>query len=219
MSASAELELDTAAVATPLIKSAAGLLSFPLWWWLETARPIPIGSKLIIFLPLLRVAQNLVRFVDFLEFFFGGFLVLGHIRVVLARQLAKSAANFVLARRFRHTERLVIISKLNGHLLNVVRLRSSRNSFSTTATKVTKTADLFSAIRCLLYPGCASVTRARTGQTHCDHWRGRHTDWLGDVGRLRAEMAGPTARRHPDRARTFVFLFSDRDLHYSQHRS
>src|SRR5438552_1236756 len=131
----AELELDTAAVATPLIKSAAGLLSFPLWWWLEAALPIPIGSKLIIFLPLLRVAQNLVRFVDFLEFFFGGFLVLGHIRVVLARQLAKSAANFVLARRFRHTERLVIISTLNGHLLNVVRLRSSRNSFSSTATK------------------------------------------------------------------------------------
>src|SRR5204863_1433833 len=191
----AKLELDSTAIAAPLIKSAAGLLSLPLWWRLETARPIPIGSKLIVFLPLLRVAQNLVRFVDFLEFFFGGFFVLGHIRVVLARQLAKSTANLVLARRFRHTERLVIISKLNGHLLNVVRLRSSRNSFSSTATKVTKTADLFSATRCFLYPGCANVTGARTGQTHCDHWRGRHTDWSGDVERLRTEMAGPIAWR------------------------
>src|SRR5262249_41065205 len=127
--APAELELDSTAIAAPLIKSAAGLLSLPLWWRLEPTRPIPIGSKLIVFLPLLRVAQDLVRFVDFLEFFFGGFFVLGHIRMVLARQLAKSAANLILARGFRHTERFVIISKLNGHWLSSLCLRLNRATF------------------------------------------------------------------------------------------
>src|SRR5215471_3741752 len=125
----AELELDSTAIAAPLISSAVGLLSLPLWWRLETSGPIPIGSKLIVFLPLLRVAQDLVRFVDFLEFFFGGLFVLGHVRVVLARQLAKSAANLVLARRFWHTERFVIISKLNGHWLSSLCLRLNRATF------------------------------------------------------------------------------------------
>ena len=35
--------------------------------------------------------------------------------------------------------------------------------------------------------------------------------------RLRAEMAGPIARRHSDRARTFRVLFSNRHVHRPQH--
>src|SRR4029453_11225430 len=115
-SGSAELELDpAAAITTPLIKPTAWLLSFPLRRRLETARPVPIGAELIVFLSLFRIAENLVRLVDLLKFFLGGLFVLGHVRVILARELAKSAANLILARRFRHPECLVIISKLDGH--------------------------------------------------------------------------------------------------------
>src|SRR5436305_13634354 len=125
-----KLELDAApSIASPLIKSAAGLLTLPLRRGLETAWPVPIGPKLIIFRPLLRIAQDLVRFVDLLEFFFGNLFILGHIRVVLARQLAKSAANFLLIRGFRHAECLVIISKLNWHLLSSLCLRLNRATF------------------------------------------------------------------------------------------
>jgi len=54
---SAELELNSAAaVAAPLIKSAAGLLALPLRRRLETAGPVPIRAELIVFLPLFRIA-------------------------------------------------------------------------------------------------------------------------------------------------------------------
>src|SRR5512132_697562 len=54
---SAELELTSAAaIAAPLIKPAAGLLALPLRRRLETARPIPIRAKLIVLLPLFRIA-------------------------------------------------------------------------------------------------------------------------------------------------------------------
>ena len=49
------------------------------------------------------------------------------------------------------------------------------------------------------------------------HWRGRDAGGSGDVERFRAKMVGPTARRHSDRARTFLVLFSHRYLHRSQH--
>src|SRR5206468_10294751 len=110
---SAELELNpAAAIAAPLIKSATGLLALPLRRRLETAGPVPIRAELIVFLPLFRIAQNFVRFVDLLKFFFGGLFVLGHVRVILARQLSKSAANLIVCRRFLYSSRLVIISKL-----------------------------------------------------------------------------------------------------------
>src|SRR5438105_15184032 len=54
-----ELELDSTAIAAPLVESAAGLLSLPPWRWLETARPIPIRSKLTASLARLRLVQKL----------------------------------------------------------------------------------------------------------------------------------------------------------------
>jgi len=105
------------------------LLSLPLRGWLKTAWPIPIRAELIVFLPLFRIAQNLVRFVDFLEFFFGSLFVLGHVGVILPGQLSKSAPNLILARRFRHSECLVIISKLDGHLFSSLCLRLIRATF------------------------------------------------------------------------------------------
>jgi len=54
-SGAAELELNSAAVTAPLIRSAAGLTA-PLRWRLESARLVPIGAELILFLALLRIA-------------------------------------------------------------------------------------------------------------------------------------------------------------------
>src|SRR5205823_8221021 len=79
-SSSAELKFHTAAIATPLIKSAAWLLALPLRRRLETARPVPIRAELVVFLSLFRVAQNLVRFVDLLKFLLGDLFVLRHVR-------------------------------------------------------------------------------------------------------------------------------------------
>jgi len=109
------------------MKPAARLLALPLWRRLKTAaRPVPIRAELIVFLPLFLIAQNLVRFVDLLKFFLGGLFVLGYVRVILTRQLSKSAANLVRARRFRHPECLVIISKLDWHLFPSLCLRFIR---------------------------------------------------------------------------------------------
>src|SRR4029077_13487652 len=66
-SGAAELELNSAAVTAPLIRSAAGLTA-PLRWRLESARLVPIGAELIVFLALLRIAKDFVGFVDLLKF-------------------------------------------------------------------------------------------------------------------------------------------------------
>ncbi len=111
------------------MKSAAGLLAFPLRWRLETSGPVPIRAELVVFLPLFGIAQNLIRFVDLLKFFFGGLFVLGHVRMILARQFTERAADLVVASRFRHAECLVIISKLYRHLLSSLCLQLNRATF------------------------------------------------------------------------------------------
>src|SRR6266581_2621579 len=68
---SAKFELHPV-VASPLIKSAARLLSSPLRRRLKSPRLVPIRSQLIVFLSLCRIAQDFVRLVDLLELFFGG---------------------------------------------------------------------------------------------------------------------------------------------------
>src|SRR6184192_2298257 len=98
-----------AAVTAPLIKSATGLTA-PLRWRLESARLVPIGAELVVFLALLRIAQDFVGFVNLLKFFLGGFLVLGHVGMIFPGQFSKGAADLVLRCCFGNTERLVIIS-------------------------------------------------------------------------------------------------------------
>jgi uracil-DNA glycosylase len=58
---------------------------------------------------------------------------------------------------------------------------------------------------------------ARTGKIRRDHRRRHDACRAGDVGWVRAKVVGPIARRHPDRARTFRILFSDRHLHHCEH--
>ena len=114
----AEFELDAAAVPAGLTpESAARSAAAPIRRRLKSARLIPIRAELIVFRALLGIAQDLVGLVDLLEFLLGrGFLLrLGHIGMVLARELAEGAFDFVRAGRLRDAERLVIIPKLNRH--------------------------------------------------------------------------------------------------------
>src|SRR6266404_4691649 len=130
---SVELELNSAAIAAPLIKSAAGLLSLPLpvGRWLEPTRTIPIRAELIVFFTLFGIAQHLVGFVDFLKFFLGGLFILGDIGMIFPGQLAKSATDLLLGGGFRNTECLVIISELYWHSLSNLCLRPVRATFCT----------------------------------------------------------------------------------------
>src|SRR5437762_6476932 len=112
----AEFKFDTA------ILAAAPL---PL---LKTARLVPARAKLVIFLPLLRVAQHFVGFVDLFKLFFGRFFILGYVRMIFARQFAKRGPNLAVGRCFRDPERLVIISELHCHRSsNLVPPPHSRN--------------------------------------------------------------------------------------------
>src|SRR5207244_7055375 len=165
-SSSAKFELDPA-VTAPLVKSAFGGVCPPSRRRLKSARPVPIGPELIVLLPLFRVAQYLVGFVDLLKFLFRRLFVLGDIGMMFPRQLAKCGANFILGGRFRDTECFVIVSKLNWHRLsNLVPLFNPRNF----------------------------LTRyARTWQVCSRHRYRHHARGSGDVERICSEMAGPFA--------------------------
>jgi uracil-DNA glycosylase len=61
------------------------------------------------------------------------------------------------------------------------------------------------------------VNDARARKIRRDHRCDHHASGVVLVERLCAEMAGTIARRRPHRARTFRVLFSNRNLHHSQH--
>ena len=76
---------------------------------------LPVRAQLVVFLPLGRIAQNLVGLVDLLEFLFRLLFVFGHVRVVLARELAEGFFNFVLARAARDAEHSVVVFEFHTH--------------------------------------------------------------------------------------------------------
>src|SRR5438128_312526 len=168
---SAKFELDAAIFSTtplPLLKPAAWLLRSPTGWRLKSARLVPTSAELIVLLALLRIAQDLIGFVDLLEFLFCDFFVLGHIGMMFPCQPAKCGANFILGGRFRDTERFVIISKLDWHRLsNLVPLFNPRNFLP---------------------------RYARPWEVCSRHRYRHHARGSGDVERVRAEMAGKAAR-------------------------
>src|SRR5947209_2423792 len=102
--------------ATPirLMEAAAGLRS-PLWRRLKSAGLVPVRAELIVFLALVRIAQDFVGLIDLLEFFLGRFFVLRDVRMIFAREFSKRAADFVLGRFLRDTERFIIIPELDCH--------------------------------------------------------------------------------------------------------
>ena len=81
----------------------------------ETSAFLPIRVEFIVALALLWVAEDFVGFVDLLELFLGGLLVLGHVGMVLAGQLAKGLLDLFVAGITRHSESGVVIFELNGH--------------------------------------------------------------------------------------------------------
>jgi len=76
---------------------------------------VPVFSQLVILPPLIRVAENLVGLVDFLESAFGTRFVFGDIGVIFACQFPKCLLDFSVARVLGHTENIVVIFELNGH--------------------------------------------------------------------------------------------------------
>src|SRR5882672_3558438 len=71
---------------------------------------VAVKAVLVVDLPLLRIGEHVVGFLQLLEFFFRGLVAGIQVRVILPRQLAKRRAN-ILRRRFaRHTQQFVIVS-------------------------------------------------------------------------------------------------------------
>src|SRR5215218_7491418 len=106
----AKFKLDAAPIAAPE-RAAVRALS-PPWRRLETAtRLVPVRPELIVSLPLLLIAQDLVGLIDLFELLLRPRLVLRHVGMELARQLPKCRLDFVIACRFRDAEGLVIIAK------------------------------------------------------------------------------------------------------------
>src|ERR1035437_9175572 len=79
---------------------------------------LPIRPQRVVLLPVLGVAQHLVGFVDLFEPFLRIRLVLGDIGMILQRQLAEGAVNILLACRPRHTQNLVVVLELDGHIIS-----------------------------------------------------------------------------------------------------
>src|SRR5205807_3212185 len=75
---------------------------------------VRIEAKLIIDLALLGIAQDIVGFRDFLEFFFGLFVVGVNIRMVLSGELTESFADLLLRGALLHAQSTVIIFLLGG---------------------------------------------------------------------------------------------------------
>src|SRR5439155_11731267 len=84
-------------------------------WRLEAGAWRPIRAEFIVALALLWVAEDFVGFVDLLELFLGGLLVLGHVGMVLAGQLAKGFLDLFVAGITRHSEGGVVIFEFNRH--------------------------------------------------------------------------------------------------------
>ncbi len=86
------------------------------WSAARTARRNVVGIEavLIVYLALLRIAQDVVGFLDFLEPLFGGFIAGIQVGMILARQLAIRLANLVFFGVARHAEGFVVIVFAGG---------------------------------------------------------------------------------------------------------
>src|SRR5262249_48807361 len=73
----------------------------------------PVCSELVVPLPLRRIAEYLVRLVDFLEPVLCSLVARVHIRVVLAGELPVRLLDFLVGRRLRHPERGVVVFEVH----------------------------------------------------------------------------------------------------------
>src|SRR6202043_3084384 len=68
-----------------------------------------IEAELIVHLPLLGVGENVVGFLNLLEFLFGGFIAGIQVRMIFAGKLSIGLANLFLSGLARPTQQFVII--------------------------------------------------------------------------------------------------------------
>ena len=78
---------------------------------------LPIRSKLVIVLALVRVGEDFVGLLDFLELVLSSLVVGVDVGVILSRKLPVRLLDLVRARGSSDSERFVIILKLKGHRL------------------------------------------------------------------------------------------------------
>ena len=76
---------------------------------------VPIRAELVILPPLVRIAENFVGFVDFLELVFRPRLIFGDIGVILARQGPESILDFRFARIRSYAENVVVVLECKRH--------------------------------------------------------------------------------------------------------
>ena len=81
-----------------LTTSAASTVTLPPGRRLKISSLLPAGAKLIILFALLRIAENLVRFIDLFELFVRPRLTFGDVRMVFPSQLTKCLLDFLLCR-------------------------------------------------------------------------------------------------------------------------
>jgi len=68
---------------------------------------VGVEAELVVRLPLLRIRQDVIRFLDLLEFFLGGFISGIQVGVILARQFPVGLANVLLRGFARNSQKLV----------------------------------------------------------------------------------------------------------------
>lgn len=76
---------------------------------------LPIGAELIVFATLLRIAQHLVGLVDLFKFCVRRCLVLSHVGVMDARELAKRFLDLIRGRVARDSQLSVVIFEIDRH--------------------------------------------------------------------------------------------------------
>jgi hypothetical protein len=76
---------------------------------------LPVGAELVVLAAFFGIAEDLVGFVDFFEFGFGGGFVGGDVGVVDAGEFAEGLFDFVLGRLPGHAEGGVVVLEFDGH--------------------------------------------------------------------------------------------------------
>ena len=100
----AEFEFNAAAVPPGVTaESPARSAPSPIRRRLKSARLIPVRAELIVPVPFLGITQDLVSLVDLFEFLLSRdfFFGLGHVGMIFARELTKSAFDFIVTCRLR----------------------------------------------------------------------------------------------------------------------
>src|SRR5678815_3554206 len=90
-------------------------IAFPLWRRGELGSTFPVGTQLIVFRALLRVAKHFIGFLDFLELVLRLLVVGVQIRMIFSRQLAVGRLDIFFLRIARYAQSFVVITEFYSH--------------------------------------------------------------------------------------------------------